>query len=100
MISTDECVLASVLCSCSTCHIRKSENCYTNTAVQYTIKVEKGHSQCMLGSYKASPIVDLMMFENTSLLQITCLYNIPAVTMKNPLLDLYLTKYLVGLTVF
>ena len=68
------------------CYIRQSEKYYTKTAVEITsvkhlLKLQKGHSQCMLGSHKASPIVEsIVMSKNPNSLQITCLYNIYTVT--------------------
>ena len=34
---------------CAVCYIRQSENYYTKTDVRL-LKLQKGHSQCMLGS--------------------------------------------------
>ena len=72
--------LIKVLMRSVLCCMRQRENYYTKTAVHLS-KLLKGHSQYMLGCYKASPIVELIvMSKNSSSFQIACLYNIHTVT--------------------
>ena len=48
-------------------YIRQSKNYHTETAV-HLLELQQGHSQCMLSSYKASPIVEfIVMSKNTAL---------------------------------